>query len=169
MLGVDWFESAGTDVEDVVGARDVGRERDVPVFLDRVFYRHLRVQLHHAGPALSHRQNLRLEILGEFYDASRLELSARMDHRLPQVLAERTKQQDLGGCSVVAYAQQPRAEYASGVEDDGVAGGNQVLEITELPVRDLTGRSIHDHHAALAAPLGRELRDPIDGQIEIVV
>ena len=103
------------------------------------------------------------------HDASRLELAAGVHHRLPQVLAERAKQQDLGGCSVVAHAQQPGAEYAGGVEDDGVAGGNQVLELTELPVRDLAGRSIHDHHAALATPLGRELRDPIDGQIEIVV
>src|SRR5437868_1093680 len=133
MLGVDWFESAGADVEDDIGAlhslclqpleqrrcevqpggwrrdrstlfcidglislgvarlvsaRDVRRERDMTVLLDRIFYRNLRVQLHHAGPALRHRQNLGLEILGEFYDASRLELAAGVHHRLPQVLAE---------------------------------------------------------------------------------
>src|SRR5205823_6368903 len=103
MLGVDWFESAGADVEDDIGAlhslclqpleqlgcevqpggwrrdrstlprvnslislgvarlvsaRDVRGKRDMTVLLDRIFYRHLRVQLHHAGAALRHRQNL---------------------------------------------------------------------------------------------------------------
>jgi len=43
------------------------------------------------------------------------------------------------------------------------------LEIAELLVRDLAGRSIHYHQPALAAPLARKLGDAVDGQIEIVV
>ena len=44
-----------------------------------------------------------------------------------------------------------------------------MLEIAELLVRDLSGRSVYQHQATLAASLAGELRDTIDWQLEIVV
>jgi len=38
-----------------------------------------------------------------------------------------------------------------------------------LSMRDLARRPVDDHQPALAAPLGRELRYPVDRQLEIVV
>jgi len=90
-------------------------------------------------------------------------------HRLPHLLPEWTEEQDLGGSPVVAHAQQTRAKYSCRVEDDDVAGGDELLEVAELPVRDLAGHAVDHHQPALATSLGGELSDAIDRQLEIVV
>ena len=92
-----------------------------------------------------------------------------MDHRLPHRFAYWPQQKNLGGRPVVAHAEEAGAENAGSVEDEGVAGRDQLLEIAELLVRDLSGRSVYQHQATLAAPLAGELRDTIDWQLEIVV
>ncbi len=121
-------------VSGLIGARNVRWKRNVSVLLDRLPDREPRIELHHARPSLRHRENLRLEVIGYADDAARLELSTRMHHCLPHRFAEWSQQENLGGGSVVANAEEPSAEDAGGIEDQRVAGRNELLEITELPV-----------------------------------
>ena len=58
---------------------------------------------------------------------------------------------------------------ASGVEDNRVAVGNQLIEIAELPVGDVAGRSIDDHEPTVTAALGGMLGDTVCGEVEVVV
>ena len=78
-------------------------------------------------------------------------------------------QENFGRCPVLANAEEPGAKDARGVEHNGVARGNELLEIAELLVGDLACGSIDDHQPAVAAPRGRLLCDAIGGEIEVVV
>src|SRR5439155_25259608 len=115
------------------------------------------------------RENLGLEVFGDANDTPRFELAAGMHHRLPHRFAERSQQEHLGGRSVVADAEEPSAENARGVEHECVAGGNELLEIAELSVRDLARRAVHHHELAVPASRGWRLRDAVDWDVEVVV
>ena len=71
--------------------------------------------------------------------------------------------------SVVADAEESSAENASGVEHERVTGGNELLQIAELSVRDLAGGAVHHHEPALSASRGWRLRDAVDWDVEVVV
>jgi hypothetical protein len=92
-----------------------------------------------------------------------------MHHRFPQVVAEWAQKKDLGRSLVVAKTKEPGVEDASGVEDERVPGRNQLLEITELLVGDLSGGAIDNHEPAVAAALRWMLGDSVGGEIEVVV
>jgi hypothetical protein len=141
----------------------------VSVLLDCLLDRQLSIEPYYASTTLSGRDDLRLEVIGDVNRAARLELAAGVNHRFPGRVSERSQQEDLSGRSVFADAEQSGSKDARGVEDDRIAGGNELLEIGETPVRDLTGRAIHDHQPAVPTPRSRLLRDPVCGEIEIVV
>jgi hypothetical protein len=153
----------------LVGARDVRRERDVPVFFQRLIDGRCRSQANHPRSPLSGRNNLDAEIIRDADDAPWLELSSRMNHRFPFVASDLSEQQNLGGRAVVAEAEQSGAEHARRVEDESIARRDHFLEIAEALVRDLARRPVDDHQSTFAAPLGRLLRDSLGGQVEIVM
>jgi hypothetical protein len=90
-------------------------------------------------------------------------------HCFPLRIAKRPKKKYLGRRPIVANPEEPRAEYASGVEDDRVGGGNHLLEIAEHLVGDLSARAIDDHEPAVTASLVWMLGDSVGGEIEIVM
>ena len=157
------------DVGRLIRARDVRRKRDVSVLLDRLFDRQWGFEQHDARAPLGCGDDLNLEVVGDVDHSSRLELPAGMHHRLPRRFAERSKQQNFSRRAVLANAKQSGAKDAGGVEHDRVAGGNELLKIAELLVRDLAGRSVDDHQPAVAASRGWLLRDAIGGELEVVM
>jgi hypothetical protein len=92
-----------------------------------------------------------------------------MHHRFPQIVAECAQKKDLGGRLIVAKTKKAGVKDASGIEDDRVAGWNQLLEIAELLVRDLSGSAIDDHEPTVTAALSGMLCDAIGGEVEVVV
>jgi hypothetical protein len=92
-----------------------------------------------------------------------------MDHRLPEIIAKRSQQKNFGGSLIVAKAEEPGVKHARGVEYDRAASGNQLLQIAEAFVEDLSAAAIDDHEPAVTAPLSRMLGDSVSRKIEIVV
>jgi hypothetical protein len=86
----------------LVDTRDVRREWNVAVFLDRFVRDESRRQSYDAGAAFGRRHDLDLEVVGDSDDATRLELAAGMHHRFPGAIAQIAQQQDLGGRTVIA-------------------------------------------------------------------
>ena len=92
--------------------------------------------MHDSRPSLRRFENLDLEIRTHVDATARLKLSARMNHRLVLVVAEWLEEKQLGRCAGVASAKQSRMKHARRVQDDRVAGGNQLDEIAKRPVLD---------------------------------
>ena len=58
---------------------------------------------------------------------------------------------------------------ASCVENDRVAGRNEIHKITKLPMFEQPRLAMHDHQPALITPLGRYLRYLIGWKMKVVV
>ena len=76
------------DVGCFVHARDVRRQRDVAVCLDRLFYRAtLGAQQHDSGAALRDGEDVDVEARRDLHGAAGLQLAARRDERLVPIAA----------------------------------------------------------------------------------
>jgi hypothetical protein len=139
------------------------------VLVDRFVVRERGVQSDQASAAFRHLDDFDRELRPDLHATSGSQLSAGRHHRLPQVVARGLQEQDLGGGATVAGAQQPGLEHAGGVQDEKIAGGNEIDELTEPPVLDRTAVPPHDHEAARLTLGQRLLGDAVRRQLEVVV
>ena len=125
--------------------------------------------MHNACPSLRRFKDLDLQIRTHMNAATRLQLSAGMNHRLVSVVSEWFQQQQLSWSARIASAEQSSMEYASRVEDYRVARRNKIGEIAKCPVFNRPGLSMNHHQPALITALGRNLRYLIGREVKVVV
>src|SRR6266542_4976141 len=152
-----------------IGPPDVRRKRCMPVAVDCVANGKCGAESDDACATLRRFKNLDLEVRTHVYDSSGLELAARMHHRLVAAVAKVAQKKKFGGSTGVARTEKPRTIDASGVEDDRIAGGNEIHDIAEGRVLNPALRAVDDHQPALIAAGSRRLSDQLRWEIVVEV
>ena len=103
------------------------------------------------------------------YATSRFQLSTGMHHRFVSIVAEGFEKKQLCRGTRVARPEQTCMKHARSVENDRIAGRNQIDEIAKLTMRDHSRIPMHYHQPALIASLGWNLRYLIVRKMKVVM
>jgi hypothetical protein len=129
------YRLVALDVCASVFAVNVRWQRNVPVLFNSLVERCVRVELHDARTPIGHLLDRHVEAGRDVNDATGVELSARMHHRL--VLTGVTgwaKEEHLRRRAGVACAEESRAKDPGRVQDECIARRNEVHEVHEVAV-----------------------------------
>ena len=155
------------DVLAVVGAVDVGRQRHVAVALEQFQRLGRKAQAKERGVAAGAAEHLGVEGVGEADDAAGLRRLARAHLRDHDAVGLDALDQRLDRAAARLDAEQARLDHRRVVDDEQVAGAQQLGQIAKAPVVRRRGAAVEQ---ARGAALGRGmLGDQLARQREVEI
>lgn len=151
--------------------RDVGRQRHLPELIQNLLEDAFIAELDQTVPVLHDLQNLAgQEPVAEREDRAGTALFSRLHKGLPDVVLSALEKQDLDlPLGAFAHAEKTGGDHAGVVQDQAVARMQEIRDLLEYMMGDLTGRFIQDHQPGGAAVIERILGDQFLRQFIIKV
>src|SRR6266566_1757387 len=150
-------------------APDVGRQRNLAVLGERRARVERSDKTYAPKSAAQYLQNLDCAVIAQCDVSTRLQLPARVPHCEPGPILELSDHQELSDVSRVPFPVQSRWYDPRCVDDEQVAGRDQLRQVTKVELPSAAGRAVEHEQPARRAVGQGMLRDLRAGKIVVEV